>query len=98
MVYKRYEAEAAKDYTACPYCLKLSNRRWYVLMKTDRNYLQLFSLDRIKFLELLPKKFTIPFDFNAAAFFSECFGVVVGDGTKAEVIRLRALFLREFAQ
>ena len=36
MIYQRYEADAAKEYkTACPYCLKLHNRRWYVLMEIE---------------------------------------------------------------
>ena len=104
MVYQRYEAETAKSYKACPYCLKLFSRRWYVVMKVETleplnpsNSVRVFSLDRIKSLELLPEKFKMPDDFNAAAVFNECFGVVVGDGTEPVTIRLRAFGRERFA-
>ena len=41
-------------------------------------------------VEILDEKFNIDDDFDASDYFSECFGIVVGDGTKAEKIVLRA--------
>ena len=49
-----------------------------------------FSLDRIENIELQETKFTVDPAFDAATFFDECFGVVVGDGSKPERIVLRA--------
>ena len=102
MTYKRYEADQAKDYTVCPYCLKLFRCRWYVLMRIVREQetkpdLAVFSIDRICYLDILPDTFTIPKDFSASAYFSECFGVVVGDDTKATAVRLRAYGRERFA-
>ena len=101
MTYQRYEASGAKDFTASPYCLKLFNRRWYVVMavpsmSTGEQRLTVFSLDRIIGIELLDGRFTLPENFDAESFFSECFGVVVGDGTKPERIRLRAFGRERF--
>jgi predicted DNA-binding transcriptional regulator YafY len=102
MTYKRYEFDIAKTYTASPYCVKLHNRRWYALMDIRRKpdaepHLVVFALDRIRQLELTDAKFKIPSDFNASEFFSECYGVVVGDGTPATTIRLRAFGRERYA-
>jgi hypothetical protein len=102
MTYKRYEFDIAKTYNASPYCVKLHNRRWYALMDIRRKpdaepHLVVFALDRIRQLELTDAKFKIPSGFNASEFFSECYGVVVGDGTPATTIRLRAFGRERYA-
>lgn len=101
MTYRRYKSESAKTFSAAPYCVKLFRRRWYVLvtmesshhrheMKLNGESVAIFSLDRIENIELQETKFTLDPEFNAAKFFDECFGVVVGDGSKPERIVLRA--------
>lgn len=101
VTYRRYGAASANSFSVAPYCVKLFRRRWYVLVRYDRpsnrdngngnkETLSVLSLDRIEHIEVLQEKFAINPDFDAAAFFDECFGIVVGDGTKAERIVLRA--------
>lgn len=101
ITYRRYGAASANSFSAAPYCVKLFRRRWYVLTKLNRPFYQggkkvgdesfaIFSLDRIENIELQETKFTIDPEFDAAAFFDECFGIVVGDGSKPERIVLRA--------
>lgn len=100
MTYRRYGAAQANSFSASPYCIKLFRRRWYVLVKLDRphhqsskkvdDYFAIYSLDRIENIELLDTKFEVAPDFKAAAFFDECFGVVVGDGSKPIRIIVRA--------
>jgi len=65
--------------------------------KTKEPSLLVFSLDRIGKLEVLPDKYTLPEGFNAAAFFEECFGVVIGDGTEPTTIRLRVYGRERFS-
>ncbi len=101
MTYRKYEAEPT-SLSAAPYCVKLFRRRWYVLVKLDEphhkqnqmpaddDFFAIYSLDRIEDVEFQKDKFTVEPDFDAAAFFDECFGVVVGDGSKPERIVLRA--------
>lgn len=101
VTYRRYGAASANSFSVAPYCVKLFKRRWYVLVRFDRpsyrnngnsdkELLSVLSLDRIEAIELLQEKFTINTDFDAETFFGECFGIVVGDGTKAERIVIRA--------
>ena len=102
MKYSQYGSDEVKESIACPYCLKLFSRRWYVVMAVDskkrqKQLLVVYSLDRIKHIEMLEEKFVLPDDFNAAEFFKECFGVVVGDGTEAQTIRLRAFGRERFS-
>ena len=56
----------------------------------DKESLYILSLDRIEAIELQQEKFSINPDFDAASFFDECFGIVVGDGSKPVRIVLRA--------
>ena len=90
LTYRRYGAASANSFTAEPYCVKLFNRRWYMLAKMSRGSLAVFSLDRIVDVDMMQEKYTIDQDFDAEAYFGECFGIVVGDGTAIERIVLRA--------
>ena len=104
ITYRRYGAAAANSFSAAPYCVKLFRRRWYVLVKIDRpsyqdkndknkkddGYMAVFSLDRIEEIAIQKSKFKLDKKFDAASFFDECFGIVVGDGSKPVRIVLRA--------
>jgi hypothetical protein len=97
--YQRYGADEPKTLDFEPYCIKLFNKRWYILAHFHRNatedreaddYFGMFAFDRIRELELTNVKFQIDPDFDAAAYFSENFGVLVHDGTPKERIVIRA--------
>jgi len=90
ITYRRYGAATSNTFTLAPYCVKLFHQRWYVLAKFERGGMAVFSLDRIEALEQLAETFTVDEQFDATAFFSECFGVVVGDGSRPVRIVLRA--------
>ena len=97
--YQRYGADEPKMLDFEPYCIKLFNKRWYILAHFHRNatedreaddYFGMFAFDRIGELELTNVKFQIDPDFDAATYFSENFGVLVHDGTPKERIVIRA--------
>lgn len=105
MSYQRYDSQYVTSVICEPYCLKLFNQRWYVLAhfhrdatpdRPERDYYGVYAFDRIQSLKLTDVKFKVRKDFNAQLFFSECFGVVVGDGTKAERVILRAYGKQRF--
>ena len=103
--YQRYGAEEPKELEFEPYCIKLFNRRWYILAHFHRNatedreaddYFGMFAFDRIRELELTNVKFLIDPNFDAATYFSENFGVLVHDGTPKERIVIRAFGQERF--
>lgn len=104
--YHKYSSAESKQYTLEPYCLKLYNRRWYMLVKkadaptpdddTKKGDLFIFSLDRIESIELLQTKFSIDKNFDAEAYFNDCFGIMVDGNLKSERIVLRAYGLEPF--
>lgn len=96
IVYKRYSAAEEKRYLVAPYCIKLFRRRWYLLARFEDSSFAMFSFDRIYDVKITNKKFKLESDFDAGAFFDECYGVVIGDGSKTEHIVLRAYGLEKF--
>ena len=90
MTYRKYGADESRTYTLEPYCVKLFKRRWYLLAKMSMGAFAVFSLDRILEIEMLSDKFTVDPDFDAEAYFGECYGIVVGDGTELVRVVLRA--------
>ena len=105
--YHKYSSSESKIYTLEPYCLKLYNRRWYMLVKkTDATAanedngkkcdLFIFSLDRIESIEFLQTKFTVNKNFDAEAYFNDCFGIMVDGSLKTERIVLRAYGLEPY--
>lgn len=75
-----------------PYCVKVCNRRWYVLCHNPkekvsnsapaefRQYgsLKVYALDRIHHLELTDKTFVFPEEFSPEEFFAAHFGICIG--------------------
>ena len=105
--YHKYTSSASKSYILEPYCLKLYNRRWYMLVrKADApaanednektGDLFIFSLDRIETIEMLQTKYTIDKNFDAESYFNDCFGIMVVGNLKVERIVLRAYGLEPF--
>ena len=99
IVYQRYGADEPKQLDFEPYCIKLFNKRWYILGHFHRDvteereaedYFGMFAFDRIRELELTDIKFEIDPDFDASEYFSENFGVLVHDGTSMERVVIRA--------
>ncbi len=97
--YRKYGIDKPNHLTFEPYCIKLFKQRWYILghfhrdatkEKPESDYFGVFSFDRIEEMSLTDIKFQIDPDFDAQSYFDECYGVLVGDGTKPERIVLRA--------
>ncbi len=82
-----------------PYCVKLSQQRWYLLARKDHlSHLQVFALDRIRQLRILEHEdFQLPDHFSPSAYFAHFFGVYTGAPQVIETIRLKVdLFWRGY--
>ena len=90
IVYKKYDSDQVKEYMIAPYCIKLYHRRWYLLARPGSGEFRIFSLDRIREAEITEETFLIDPEFDAEAYFSDCFGVVRDENMKPEKIVIRA--------
>lgn len=72
-----------------PLCVKLFKRRWYVLTQLSDSSKRIFSLDRIKSMELTDEKFAYPDDFSPEEYFRDVFGIIAGVDRKVEDIVIR---------
>ncbi len=78
LTYQSFNNPEPHTYPVQPYCVKLFRQRWYVLGASPKG-LRVYSLDRFVDMEELDETFTLPENFDAEAFFTGYFGVIVGD-------------------
>ena len=73
-----------------PLCVKLFRQRWYLVgRRWPANDDLVFCLDRIKDFRLSSHTFEYPADFEPKEFFKGCIGVIVGDGSAQEIVKLK---------
>ena len=80
MTYHSFHREEPSTFEVEPYCVKLFEQRWYMLGKSEGyDELRLYALDRIKALEPTERKFKLPKKFDAAKFFEDYYGIIIGN-------------------
>ena len=94
ITYHSYWKDEDNNFDVQPFCVKLFRQRWYlVALSTYAYYHQkgprIYSLDRFSYLHKTEETFKMPKDWNADEFFEGCFGVIAGDGTKTEIVKLK---------
>lgn len=87
--YHRFGQKTTSSYEIFPYAIKLFAQRWYVVAHSPKHDVAIYSLDRIEKLVITENRFAIPKDFDVQRHFRDCYGVIAGDGTKAEKVILR---------
>ena len=97
VTYKKYGASQPKTVTVEPYCLKLFQRRWYLLVRYHQTgEMRTFSLDRIMDMTVTDEPFTMDESFDADRFFKDRFGIVSGDGAMPTQIVVRAYGMERY--
>ena len=88
--YRKYQSTESRTFTVEPFCVKLYNRRWYILVRfQDTKNFRILSFDRILSLEIDKHKFKMPARFNAADFFRDFYGIYYDPEIPMERIVLR---------
>lgn len=91
MTYQSFWQETPYTLEVYPYCIKVFKQRWYLIAyNPDKERISIYAFDRIKSMCIANTKFSIPRDFDGGAFFIDCFGIIAGDGKKAEKVLLKA--------
>lgn len=89
--YQKFMDTVSKKVEGAPLCLKASIRRWYVVLDTpDHDEPAVYSLDRIRSVELTADKFAMPEDFDGETFFSDSFGVFASRHFPVQHVVLKA--------
>lgn len=90
ITYTKFKNGGSQQVILEPYCIKLYERRWYVLgHNTEKDALRTYALDRIMAIELLEEHYTMPERFCAEEYYADCLGVIHDDNVCPELIRLR---------
>lgn len=91
MTYQNFNRTEPATFETHPYCLKIFRQRWYMLAKTiGKEELRIYSLDRIKDIKVLDKALELPAGFDAAEFFSDYFGIVIGHNVQPSIMEIKA--------
>jgi len=77
------------DVTGAPYCVKLYQQRWYVVICEEDGYLDSYSLDRVTHLRMEKTKYTMDPNFKADEYFRYSFGVRVSHEYPPTLITLK---------
>ena len=88
--YRSYNTPKIKDFLIEPYGLKQTGRRWYLISHIPGfENLTVFSLDRIKSIELTEEKFKYDKTWNLNSYFDEVIGVNLEDDYECEEVKIR---------
>ncbi len=91
MSYQSFNYSEPATFCIHPYCLKLFKQRWYMLGRSEHiEKPRIYSLDRIKELQLSKIKLQIPKKFNARDYFQNYFGAIINQDIKPCFIELWA--------
>ena len=90
ITYRRYGGHATRTFDLEPYCVKLFGQRWYLLGRFADRGMAIFSLDRILEIKTSNENFKVDEDFDAANYFSDCFGIMLDENSMPEKVLIRA--------
>ncbi|MBQ8778619.1 MAG: WYL domain-containing protein [Alistipes sp.] len=79
MTYHSFGRSEATTFDVEPWCVKLFDQRWYMLGMSNYDEPRIYALDRIEALEPTERTFKLPRKFDAEKFFSDYFGIIIGD-------------------
>ncbi len=77
-----------------PLCVRLFRQRWYVVALNHYPWLsedgpRIYSLERIRALQVRDETFNMPNDWSAEEYFEGCYGVIRDHGYDKELVKLK---------
>ncbi len=90
ITYQSFNRDEPNTFETHPYCLKLFKQRWYMLAKSEKyGNPRIYALDRIHDIKETDIPLKIDKGFDAEEFFSNYFGIIIGDGGQPEQVDIR---------
>lgn len=91
LTHRRFRSDSILTFPVAPYCLRMFQRRWYLLAKsTTDGKMRLYGLDRVEDITITNEHFRMPDDFDAHDYFASFFGVVLDEKVEEERVVIRA--------
>jgi len=96
MSYQTFWHDSPYTVEIYPYCIKVFKQRWYVIAyNPGKERILIYALDRIKNISMKNNMFQLPKDFDGESFFTDCFGIVAGDGRAAEDVIIKVYKIQD---
>ena len=91
MAYQHFGRKESYTITIEPLAVKVFKLRWYLLANNPKyNTPTVYAFDRMLSLEETTETFVMPKDFEAGNIFRDCYGIICGEQTKAQLIKIKA--------
>ena len=92
VVYRKYGVEEQSDMLVEPFFVKLTNKRWYGIVRKpiEDGWMFVLAFDRVLSLELTDEKFKYPKGFDPVGFFRNNYGILWVEDTPVEKVTIRA--------
>ena len=93
LTYQSFSRDEPHTFEAHPWCVKLFRQRWYMLAKSEGyDEPRIYSLDE-RMINVVPlkNKLRVPTKFDAEDFFSNYFGIIVGNDCKPSKVELKVV-------
>lgn len=88
--YRSFRSPETREIMLTPFCVKVFNRRWYLLAKNELNREpHFYALERIEEMVTTDDTYCLPVDFDAEAYFANRYGISAAPEDKQECVRLR---------
>ena len=87
VAYQNYWHDKPHTFEVQPYCVKVFKQRWYVVGNSAKEEIRIYSLDRVKSLQITENRFTLPTDFDGEEYFINSFGI--SNYGKAEFVTIK---------
>lgn len=85
--YQSFWMEKPAEFEVEPYFVKVFKQRWYLVGKSDK--LRIYALDRLQRCEVSNESFKLPANFDAEAYFQDCYGIINVDEISVQDVTIR---------
>ena len=92
LAYQSFNSDKPSTFEVHPYCVKVFKQRWYMLAYSPYyNELRIYALDRVFDVETTGTKFKLPKNFDAKEYFSDAFGIIIGNACNVELVEVKVM-------
>jgi hypothetical protein len=85
--YQSFGTQTAAEFEVEPYLVKVFKQRWYLVGRSDK--LRIYGLDRLHKCEAITEHFDLPANFDAEAYFQDCYGIINVEDIAVQDVTIR---------